>query len=567
MLQKLRDILSSHYAPMLQKDPAVLNKLLESPKQSGHGHLAMPVFAWAKEMRKAPPVLAQEFATRFSADKPQGLESVTAVSGFVNFTFSDRFIQDMLSADILGSRGQVGFSKVGAGRKMVIDFSSPNVAKPMHIGHLRASVIGQAIVNLAKTQGYQVIGLNHLGDWGVQFGKLAWAYMKWGSEYDFSSKPFESLYNIYVRFHDEAEKNPELEAEGSKVFKRLEDGDPQIRELWQKFVDISLADYQRIWTQLGIKHELVRGESFYNDRMRPVEKMLEEKGLLEESDGAMVVRLDDENMPPCLIRKSDGASLYATRDLASALYRMQELHADLNLYVVGVDQTLHFRQVFAVLKKMGYPWVEKCHHIAFGMYRFKDARISTRKGNAIFLEDVLAQAVELVREVIKKKNPDLPNAEQVARQVGFGAVIFNDLVNDRVKNVDFDWDRALDFEGDSGPYVQYCGVRCLSLMRKFGKPVPTKFATDLNTPEERELFRILLAYQDTLRNSFDNFKPHMLAGYLLDVCHRYGAFYTRCRILGEPSEVESSRMTLVQMVHAVLQEGLGILGIELPEAM
>lgn len=567
MLQKLRDILTSHYAPMLQKDPAVLNKLLESPKQAGHGHLAMPVFAWAKEMRKAPPVLAQEFAAQFEASKPAGLKSVTPVSGFVNFAFEPKFIQDMLAADILENPGRVGFSKTGAGQKLVIDFSSPNVAKPMHIGHLRASVIGQAIVNLAKTQGYNVVGLNHLGDWGVQFGKLAWAYMKWGSEYPFAEKPFESLYNLYVRFHDEAEKNPGLEDEGSKVFKRLEDGDQEIKKLWQMFVDISLKDYDRLWTQLGIKHELVRGESFYNDRMKPVEKMLEQKGLLEESDGAMVVRLDDENMPPCLIRKSDGASLYATRDLASALYRMDELHADLNLYVVGVDQTLHFRQVFAVLKKMGYPWVDKCHHIAFGMYRFKDARISTRKGNAIFLEDVLSKAVELVGEVITKKNPNLADAAKVARQVGFGAVIFNDLVNDRVKNVDFDWDRALDFEGDSGPYVQYCGVRCFSLMRKYGNPVAKKFTAELSSPEEQELFRILLAYQDTLRNSFENFKPHILAGYLLDVCHRYSSFYTKCRILGEPADIESSRMTLVQMVHTVLAEGLNKLGIELPEAM
>lgn len=567
MLQNLRDTLTKHYGPILAKEPAQMNKLLESPKQAGHGHLAMPVFAWAKEARKAPPLLAQEFADKMNADKPPGLKGAQAVSGFVNFTFEDEYVQRLLVDTIAKRRGRVGHSAVGAGKKLVIDFSSPNVAKPMHIGHLRASVIGQAIVNLAKAQGYEVIGLNHLGDWGVQFGKLAWAYREWGHEYPFQEKPFESLFNLYVRFHEEAEKNPELEAKGSLVFKQLEDGDEKIKELWQLFVDISLKDYQRIWDSLGIKHELVRGESFYNDRMKPVEKLLEQKGLLEESDGAMVVRLEDEGMPPCLIRKSDGASLYATRDLASALYRMQELRADLNLYVVGVDQTLHFRQVFAVLRKMGYAWVDQCHHIAFGMYRFKDARISTRKGNAIFLEDVLSKAVELVREIIAKKNPDLPKAAEVARQVGYGAVIFNDLVNDRVKNVDFDWDRALDFEGDSGPYVQYCGVRCLSLMRKYGKPIATDFATTLTSNEERELLRVLLTYEDTLKNAFANFKPHLLAGYLIDVCHRYGQFYTKCRILGEAPEVESARMTLVGLTHSVLEEGLRTLGIALPEAM
>ncbi len=390
--------------------------------------------------------------------------------------------------------------------------------------------------------------------------------MHWGNEYPFKEKPFESLFQIYVRFHDEAEKNPELEAEGSKIFKRLEDGDPQIRDLWKMFVDISLADYQRIWDMLGIKHDLVRGESFYNDRMKPVEDELTQKGLLEESDGAMIVRLGDD-MAPCLIRKADGASLYATRDLASALYRMNELKADVNLYVVGVDQTLHFRQVFKVLGLMGYPWVDKLHHIAFGMYRFKDMKLSTRKGNTIFLEDVFSRAIELVKDIIAKKNPDLANAPQVAKQVGIGAVVFNDLVNDRVKDVDFDWERALSFDGDSGPYVQYCGVRCASLVRKFGKPVPQTFSMDLTTPEELELLRTLLNYQDTLKNAFEHFKPHILAGYLIEVCHRFGAFYNKCRILGEGDELQAARMTLVQMVHAILEEGLNKLSIELPEAM
>jgi arginyl-tRNA synthetase len=567
MLQRLREILAQHYAPVLNKPADSLVKMLESPKQSGHGHLAMPVFAWAKEHRKAPPVLAQEIAQQLSANKPQGLSKIEPLSGFVNFTFENSFIQNMLAEDILKHPEQIGHSRSGAGRKMVIDFSSPNVAKPMHVGHLRATVIGQAIVNLAKTQGYEVIGLNHLGDWGVQFGKLAWAYMNWGKEYPFETKPFESLYKLYVRFHDEAEKNPDLEAEGSKVFKRLEDGDPQIAVLWKMFVDISLKDYQRIWDMLGVKHDLVRGESFYNDRMKSVEKMLEDKGLLEESDGAMIVRLDEDNMAPCLIRKADGASLYATRDLASAIYRMEELKADLNLYVVGVDQTLHFRQVFKVLEKMGYPWVNKLHHIAFGMYRFKDAKLSTRKGNAIFLEDVLQKGIELVHEIIEKKNPSLPNKDNVARQVGIGAIVFNDLANDRVKNVDFDWDRALDFEGDSGPYVQYCGVRCFSLIQKYGKPVAKEFKTELNSPEELELLRVLLGYQDVLRVSFESFKPHTLAGFLIDVCHRFGQFYNKCRIIGEPADLESSRMTLVQMVHSVLKEGLGVLSIELPDAM
>ncbi len=567
MLSALKNILSQHYSAQLGRSNQQLADMMESPRQAGHGHVAMPVFAWAKEQRKAPPLLAKELSEQMNASLPPGLDKVEAVSGFVNFTFKPEFVQDILSAEVFGKKGAIGHSKTGSGKKLVIDLGSPNVAKPMHIGHLRASVIGQAIVNLSRTQGYHVIALNHLGDWGVQFGKLAWAYLRWGKEYPFEEQPFESLYKLYVRFHEEVEKTPEIELEGAKMFKRLEDGDDEIRALWQRFVEISLKDYQRIWDDLGVRHDLVRGESFYNDRMKSVEDELEKKGLLVESDGAMVVRLDDEGMPPCLIRKSDGASLYATRDLASAIYRVEELGTDLSLYVVGAEQALHFRQVFSVLKKMGRTWVDRCHHIGFGMYRFKDAKISSRKGTAISLEEVLNKSVELVSEVIEKKNPELKDKAQVARKVGIAAVVFNDLVNDRVKNVEFDWDRVVDYEGDSGPYVQYSGVRCMSLMKKYGKPISAKFQAPLTSPEERELLRALLGYQDVLENSFDNFKPHILAGYLLDVCHLFSSFYNKCRILGESPEIESSRMTLVQMVHSILQEGLAVLSIELPEAM
>lgn len=567
MLKALKDVISRSYSALLKRDAAQIEALLETPKRDGHGHLALPVFAWSKEAQMPPPKLAAELAAAMRAQLAPELATVEPASGFINFTFKPEFVQKVVAQEVFRNRGRIGHSSRGQGQKLIIDFSSPNVAKPMHVGHLRATMIGQAIVNLAKSQGYEVVGLNHLGDWGVQFGKLAWAYMNWGHEYPFAEEPFQSLYKLYVRFHQEAETNPELETAGAKVFKQLEEGDPKIVEIWQKFVSISLADYQRIWDQLGVKHDLVRGESFYNDRLRAVEEELEKKGLLVESDGAMVVRLDEFEMPPCLIRKSDGASLYATRDLASALYRMKELKADLNLYVVGVDQTLHFRQVFKVLEKMGYPWTGQCHHIAFGMYRFKDAKVSTRKGTAIFLEDILEKAVQLVREIIREKNPSLENAEKVARQVGIGAVIFNDLVNDRVKNVEFDWDRALDFAGDSGPYVQYCGVRCLSVIRKYGRPVELDFKAALEAPEERELLRTLLLYPDVLSSSFQHFRPHTLAGYLIDLCHRFSQFYTNCDILGVGPDLESSRVTLVQAVHDVLEEGLKILGMELPEAM
>lgn len=546
----------------------ILN-LLEVPKSLDHGHLSLPVFSLAKQLRKAPPIIAQELAGKIGARQNPLIEKVSAVSGFVNFHLKPREFQDILLQAVHGAGDHLGHRTVGQGQTLIIDFSSPNVAKPMSIGHLRATVIGQAILNLAKTQGYKVIGLNHLGDWGVQFGKLAWAFQKWGPEYDFSARPFESLFQIYVRFHEEAEKDPSLDAAGSLVFKRLEEGDPEIQAIWKRFVDISLKEYGRLWGLLGVQHDLVRGESFYNDRLKPTEKLLEAKGLLEESEGAMVVRLDEEKLPPCLIRKSDGASLYATRDLASAIYRMEELKCDLNLYVVGEDQTLHFRQVFRVLEKMGFAWAKNCHHISFGMYRFKEGRMSTRKGNVIFLEDVLSKAIDMMKTIVEQKNPSLSSGEKdtVARQVGIGAVIFNDLANDRVKNVDFDWDRVLSFEGDSGPYVQYMNVRCLSVMRKYGKPIPKQMPAVLTTEWEKELIRLLMNFEDVLSGAFRQFKPHVLAGYLLDVCQAFGQFYHHCRVLGEAAEVEQSRMALIYCTHQVLEKGLKVLSIEAPQAM
>lgn len=547
-----------------------LEGTLEVPKKIEHGHLSFPIFSLAKILRKAPPLIAQTAATELSKlDHPfakQAIFSIVPAGGFLNLTFTDLYMQTDLLKSVLEAGDKVGFSELGKGKNLVIDYGSPNVAKPMHIGHLRATVVGQAIRNLAATQGFNVIGLNHLGDWGVQFGKLAWAYEKWGSEYDFKTKPFESLYAIYVRFHEEAEKNPEMENAGSLVFKRLEDGDEKLTALWKQFVDISLEDYNRIWSMMGVKHDLTRGESFYNDRLKDVENKLQAKGLLVESEGAMVVPLGDD-MPPCLIRKSDGASLYATRDLASAIYRHDELKSDMNLYVVGVDQTLHFKQVFRVLSLMGYEWAKDCHHISFGMYRFKEGKMSTRKGRTVFLEDVVTQAIELVDKLMLEKNPALENRNAIAQQVALGAIIFNDLAVDRVRDVEFDWEKALSFEGDSGPYVQYMHVRCLSLIRKYGKRVPLTFTKDLNALEERELIRLLSSYDDVLRAAFETFRPNIVAQYLLELCGTFSRFYNKHRILGEASEVEGSRMLLVDLTRRVMAAAMQTLNMQAPTVM
>jgi len=564
MLTRIKQEISGALSSVLSLSETEILNLLESPKQLDHGELAMPVFALAKTLKKAPPLIAKEKAEQLKGQMSQ-VESVEALGGYLNFKFKREYLQNVLEEST--RTGGIAAGLEGRGKKIVIDYSSPNIAKPMSIGHLRATVIGQAIRNLSLSQGYEVVGINHLGDWGVQFGKLAWAYKKWGSEYDFSKKPFESLYQIYIRFHEEAEKHPDYDKQGAEYFRRLEQGDEEIRKIWKRFIDISLKEYDRIYGMLGIKFDLVQGEAFYNEHLTPTIQKIKKAGLLEESEGAQVVFLNEKD-PPCIIVKSDGTSLYATRDIASAIYRHEVLKGDKILYVVGVDQTLHFQQVFGVLKKMGYDWAENCYHIAFGMYRFKDeGKMSTRRGRVIFMDDVLEKAIEIVRKIIDEKNPGMPEKEKVAQQVGVGAIIFNDLMNDRIRNVDFDWEKALDFEGDSGPYVQYCQVRCNSLIRKYGEKIERKFTVNLDSPEERELIKVLLSYDQTLKAAFRSFKPNVVAQYLLDLCRAFNQFYQRHRVLDGEANLKASRMLLIQITRDIIRDGLKVLGIPSPEVM
>lgn len=568
MLTEVKQKIAEACKDYWERSEDEITPLFETPKELSHGHLSLPVFQLAKTKRKAPPLIAKELTEKLLSLGLEELDKIEAVNGFVNFHCKTEYVMGLLFKAVKNQGDKLGYNERFKGKKVIIDYSSPNVAKPMHIGHLRATVIGQAIRNLAATQGYEVTGVNHLGDWGSQFGKLCFAYEKWGSEFDFDNDAFNSLYNLYVKFHDEAEKNPELEAKGAAYFKRLEDGDADMLSLWKKFIEISMADFEKNWARLGVKHDLVRGESFYNDRMQPIIDELEKKGLLVEDQGAMVVMMDDEKVPPCLIRKTDGATLYATRDLATADYRMDELKNDLNLYVVGQDQTLHFKQVFKVLEKLGRPWVKSCHHISFGMVRFKDmGKISSRKGNIIRFSDVLDKAIELVGKIVRAKNPDLENVDDVVEKVAVGAITFNDLVNDRVKNVEFDWDRALSFDGDSGPYVQYVYVRCASLLRKYGKEVDMKLESALESEDERALVRLLLDYPGVLQSAFDGFRPNVLANYLLEVCTAYNRFYHNHKILSGDPELVSTRMALVQSVKEVIGQGLGHLNIQVPDYM
>ena len=572
MLTPIRSRLSAHLAKFF-KDKSGAD-LFEIPKELDHGHLSIPVFSLAREMKKAPPVIAKEIANELLTNPIPGVAKVEAVGGYVNFHLNELEIFSTLYSETRKAGEKLGYRRVGEGKTIVIDYSSPNVAKPMHVGHLRATMIGQALRNLAESQGYKVIGLNHLGDWGVQFGKLAYAYKLWGSEYDFKNDAFESLFKLYVRFHQEAEKDPEIEGKGSLTFKKMEDGDPEPLALWRRFVDISLQHFERNWRRLGVKHDLIRGESFYNDRLKGVEELLRAKGLLVESEGAMVVDLSDEKMPPCLILKSDGASLYATRDIASAIYRFDELKADIALYVVGGDQSLHFKQVFSVLRRLGFKWWSQCHHIGFGLYRFKDSelggKMSSRKGQIIRLEDLLNRAVELVKERMMAKATGA-NIDEVAEQVGVGAIVFNDLVNDRVRDVEFDWEQALSFEGDSGPYVQYVHVRCVSILAKAGRRMPDDISGDklraLESSEERRLVKSLMRYEDVLSQAYQNFKPNILANYLLELCADFNHFYHNHKILGGDAAFVDSRLALVWITQSVIRSGLKILSIAAPTEM
>ncbi len=570
MIGVLKNQLAANISEVTKIDSEKVYSLLENPKNIDHGHLAFPVFVLAKELKKAPPVIASELQKEMSG-KFKNVQEVKAVGGYLNFTFDLIYLQNLLSQSVASSSSKLGF-KEKRGQRVVIDYSSPNVAKPMSIGHLRATVIGQAIRNLAESQGYDVTGLNYLGDWGVQFGKLAYAYTEWDGkkDYDFEKKPFEALFQLYVDFHAAAKEDPELEKKGSLTFKRLEEGDKEVEKIWKMFLDISLKEYERIYGMLNVKFDLIQGESFYNDKLETTVELIKKKGLLEESEGAQIVRLEEEDMPPCIIKKSDGASLYATRDIASAIHRHDGLKGDHLLYVVGVDQNLHFKQVFKVLEKMGYEWAKDCHHISFGMYRFKDiGKMSTRRGNVIFMDDVLRKSIELAEKIIEEKNPTLENKQKTAEQIGIGAIIFNDLSSDRVKNVDFDWDRVLDFEGDSGPYVQYSVVRCRSILKKFDGNIPQDAQVALDSSEERNLVKQLLLYPEALSISYKNFKPSFLAQYLLEVCRSFGSFYSNHKILDDQLDerVKLARLRLVQCSEAVLTSGLAILGIQTPDKM
>ena len=491
LFQIKRD-LSVFLKPFFNQDEDSLIALLERPKNESWGQLALPIFSLSG---KTPP---QDFARNVSQEilkkKEAWIRDIDPKGGFVNFTFESNYLREHIINTL--SKKDLSLFPSSAKEHWVIDFASPNVAKPMSAGHLRATVLGQVLVNLCRSFGIQVTSINHLGDWGTQFGKLIWAYQKWGN-----SEPdsMESFLELYIRFHKESKKNPKIEDEAREIFKKLESGDQELRDLWSRFVKISLDEYNKYWKILNVKHDLTQGESFYNSMVEDLYKRIRDLGFLQKSEGAEVVFLDD--MPPCLIRKSDGASTYATRDIASAIYRFSHLKSNRNIYITGSDHKLHFKQLFATLKKIDSDAYSASEHFSFGMYRFKGkGKMSTREGRVIYLKDIIDETTKQALKIIQERSPHLKSQEEKARQVAIGAILFNDLSVDRLKDVDFDWSRILDFEGRTGPFVQYTRVRCLSLIKKSQYSPGSRFSKLFQKKAKRHWFGRCLGLKRPLCN-------------------------------------------------------------------
>ena len=539
--------------------------LLAVPPERAMGDYAFPVFRLAKALRMAPPKIAQALADGWTHEDVARAE---AVNGYVNF-FLNRlnFAKDTLE-NLLAAGERYGASDIGAGKTVCLDYSSINIAKRFHIGHLSTTMIGHSLKRIYDFLGYKTVSINHLGDWGTQFGKMICAYKKWGTKEEVEQGGVAALEALYVRFHEEAEKDPALEDEGRAWFKKIEDGDEEALSIFSWFKDITLKDAAKVYEQLGVSFDSYAGESFYIDKMGPVIQELKDKGLLVESEGAQVVDLEDDGMPPCLIIKKDGTTIYATRDITAAIYRQNTYHFDKCLYVVAYQQDLHFRQFFRVLEKMGYPWAKNCVHVSFGMVSFEGEALSTRKGRTVHLEDLLSQAVAKARDIIEEKSPGLENKDEVARQVGIGAVIYTDLSNNRIKDIDFHWDRALNFDGETGPYVQYTHARCCSVLRKAADlTLPEPDYGALADDEAQALLRLLGRWPDVLLDAADKYEPSMVTRAVTEIAKGYNKFYYEHRILDDDPAAAAARLALTRAVKDVIRTGLYLIGIEAPERM
>ncbi|MBG9982918.1 arginine--tRNA ligase [Aerococcaceae bacterium DSM 111020] len=539
-----------------------IESVIEIPKDSSMGDLAFPAFQLAKVMRKAPHLIANDIAASLSSNHYAQIE---AVGPYVNVKLIRSEASTQIIKHIFEAQNHYGENNLGQDGNMIIDMSSPNIAKPMSMGHLRSTVIGNAIANLASKSHYNPIKINYLGDWGTQFGKLIVAYQLWGDPKVVEQNPVTELVRLYVHFHEVAIEQPELEEQARQVFLRLEQGDEELLSLWKWFREESLKEFQRIYELLDVSFDSYNGEAFFNDKMDPVIEELNEKGLTEESEGATIVDLDEYDLPPALIKKSDGATLYVTRDLAAAKYRYEKYDFDKAIYVVGNEQRVHFQQLKAVLGKMGYDWAQDIIHVPFGLITKDGKKLSTRKGDVVLLEDVLNEAIELALEQIEAKNPDLKDKEQVARQVGVGAVIFHDLKNERINSFDFNLDEIVRFEGETGPYVQYSYARAMRVLRLADMDV-TSFDYQLQDDYSWEIIKKLSQYGSTIERAMREYEPSVIAKYVLQLSQLFNKFYANVRILEKDDQLPA-RLALVKATSIVIKDALALLGVHAPHEM
>ena len=559
-----KELIASELAKVIDSldQDAILN-LLEQPKSSDLGDIAFPAFSLAKVERKAPQAIAADIAEKINQS---AFEKVVATGPYVNFFLDKSKISDQVIKSVIEAGADYGQQDEGHGQNITIDLSSPNIAKPFSVGHLRSTVIGDALSNIFRKMGYNTIKINHLGDWGKQFGLLMVAYKKWGSKEAVEANPIDELLKLYVRINAEIENDPELDEEGRLWFKKLEDGDPEATELWQWFRDESLVEFNRIYKLLGVEFDSLNGEAFYNDKMDEGVQILEDKGLLKESKGASIVELDDVNLPPAMIKKSDGATLYITRDIATAIYRARTYNFVKNIYAVGQEQSNHFRQLKAVLKKMGFDWSDDMVHVDFGLVTKNRQKLSTRKGNIILLEPTLQEAISRAKAQIEEKNPELENKEEVAHAVGVGAVKFYDLKTDRRNGYDFDLEAMVSFEGETGPYVQYAYARIQSILRKANFTPSTDATYSLSDPESWEIIKLLQDFSRVVKRAAENYDPSLIAKYAINLAQAFNKYYAHTRILDESPERES-RLALSYSTAVVLKEALRLLGVDAPEKM
>ena len=547
-----------------------IEEYIEVPSNKEMGDYSLPCFKLAKEMKKAPQVIANEIKEKLNIDN-EIVKNVEVVNGYLNFYIAPNAIYKTVFEEMENEGEKYGECEDGNGKNIVIDYSAPNIAKPFHIGHLRSTVIGGALYKIYKFLGYNVVGINHLGDYGTQFGKLIEGYKRWGNEYNIEEGPINELTKIYVRINALCKEDEKVLEECRNNFKKLEDGDEYCTNLWQKFRELSLKEFQRIYDLLNIEFDSLNGEAFYADKMQEVVDLLRKSGKLEESEGAEVINLEDKGMPPCLIIKSNGSTTYATRDLAAILYRARTYDFDKAIYVTSYEQILHFKQIFEVAKLLGLDkkYTDGLIHVPFGMVQLATGKMSTREGNIIKLEDLLNEAISRAREIIEEKNPDLKNKEEIAKKVGIGAVIFNDLYNSRIKDEIFDWDTMLNFNGETGPYLQYMYVRTNSILEKVdhlpnGNEVNYEL---LNDDASINLIKAIYNFTDSVKLAASKNEPYIISRYLINLAQLFSTFYNENKIIDEDEDIKQARVYLTYCTNVVLKEGAALLGIEMPERM